>query len=152
MADRPILLLLSGPNLNLLGSREPAIYGKSTLDDHVASATRAADDRGFVIEHVQSNAEGALVDAVHSARNRCAAIIVNAGALTHYSWALHDALSAFDGVKVELHLSNTHTRESWRHTSVIAPVVHGSIQGFGASGYLLAVDGAVRLIAARKSL
>ena len=144
-----IVLLLSGPNLNLLGSREPAVYGTATLDEHVASATRVAAEHGLDLEHVQSNAESVLVDAVHGARGRCAAIIVNAGALTHYSWALHDALSAFDGVKVELHLSNTHAREPWRHTSVIAPAVHGSVQGFAGAGYVLAVAGAAALLDAR---
>ena len=145
-----VILLLSGPNLNLLGSREPAVYGTDTLEDHVLRARTVAQGAGCSLEHVQSNTEGVLVDAVHAARGRCAAIVVNAGALTHYSWALHDALGAFDGVKVELHLSNTHTREPWRHHSVIAPVVHGSIQGFAGHGYKLAIDGAVALLAARR--
>jgi 3-dehydroquinate dehydratase II len=144
-----IISLLSGPNLNLLGSREPAIYGFETLADHVATASAVAAQHGMTVEHLQSNTEGELVTAVHGARGRCAAIVINAGALTHYSWALHDALSAFDGVKVELHLSNTHRREPWRHHSVIAPVVHGSVQGFGGHGYALAIDGAARLVAAR---
>ncbi len=143
---RPIVLLLSGPNLNLLGTREPEVYGTATLADHVATARAAAAERGLELEHVQSNREGDLVDAVHAARGRCAAIIVNAGALTHYSWALHDALGAFDGVKVELHLSNTHSREPWRHRSVIAAVVQGTIQGFGGHGYQLAVEGTLALL------
>lgn len=142
----PVILLLSGPNLSLLGTREPAVYGTDTLDDHVARATRTAAGHGFTLEHVQANAEGPLVEAIHAARGRCAAIVVNAGALTHYSWAMHDALGAFEGVKVELHLSNTHRREPWRHHSVIAAQVHGSVQGFGAHGYVLAVEGAVRLV------
>ena len=140
------VLLLSGPNLNLLGSREPEIYGTATLDDHVAVARAAAGAHGLDLEHVQSNSEAVLVTAVHGARGRCAAIIVNAGALTHYSWALHDALAAFDGVKVELHLSNTHRREPWRQLSVIGPAVHGSVQGFAGHGYALAVDGVARLL------
>ncbi len=144
-----IVLLLSGPNLNLLGSREPHIYGTATLADHVARATQIAEQHNAIVEHVQSNREGDLVDEVHRARGRCAAIIVNAGAMTHYSWALHDALSAFDGVKVELHLSNTYARDTWRHHSVIAPVVHGSIQGFGGHGYDLAINAALALIADR---
>jgi 3-dehydroquinate dehydratase II len=142
----PVILLLSGPNLNLLGSREPHIYGTDTLDDHVKRARARAESGGASLEHLQSNREGDLVDAVHAARGRCAAIVINAGALTHYSWALHDALSTFDGVKIELHLSNTHARDSWRHHSVIAPVVHGSIQGFGRHGYDLAIDGALALV------
>ena len=145
-AARPIVLLLSGPNLNLLGTREPEVYGTATLDDHVSGARAVAEANGLELEHVQSNGEAALVEAVHGARGRCAAIIVNAGALTHYSWALHDALSAYDGMKVELHLSNTLRREPWRHISVIAPVVHGSIQGFGGAGYALAVSGVAALL------
>jgi 3-dehydroquinate dehydratase II len=141
-----IILLLSGPNLNLLGTREPEIYGTATLDDHVGKARITAEAHGCAVEHVQSNVEGALIDAVHGARGRCSAIVINAGALTHYSWALHDALSAFNGVKIELHLSNTHSREPWRHHSVIAPVVQGSIQGFGGHGYVLAIEGALRLL------
>ena len=146
MSSSSIVLLLSGPNLNLLGSRDPAVYGTATLDDHVAAATAVAVEHGLTIEHLQSNREGDLVDAVHAARGRCGAVVINAGALTHYSWALHDALAAFDGVKVELHISNTHAREAWRHHSVIAPVVHGSVQGFGGHGYVLAVEGAARLL------
>ena len=142
----PVLLLLSGPNLNLLGSREPKVYGTDTLEHHVLRARMSAQAAGYDLEHLQSNTEGVLVDAVHGARGRCVAIIINAGALTHYSWALHDALSAFDGVTVELHLSNTHSREPWRHRSVIAPVVQGSIQGFGGHGYQLAVDGTLALL------
>jgi 3-dehydroquinate dehydratase-2 len=134
------ILLLSGPNLNLLGDREPEVYGTATLDDHVATARTAAEAAGFELEHLQSNHEGDLVEAIHGARRRCAAIIINPGAFTHYAWALHDALAAFDGVVVELHLSNPNARESWRHTSVVAPVATGSIVGFGGHGYALAVD------------
>jgi 3-dehydroquinate dehydratase II len=145
-APSQIVLFLSGPNLNLLGTRQPEIYGTATLEDHITRVTALAAEWGLVVEHVQSNTEGVLVEAVQGARNRAAAIVINAGALTHYSWALHDALAAFDGVKVELHLSNTHSRESWRHTSVIAPVVHGSIQGFGGHGYELAIDAVARML------
>ncbi len=140
------VLLLSGPNLNLLGSREPEIYGTATLDDHVAGATAAASDLGMELEHLQSNHEGDLVEAVHGARGRVAAIIVNAAALTHYSWSLHDALAAFDGPVVELHLSNTAAREGWRHTSVVTPVAAGVISGFGGHGYRLAVEAVARLL------
>lgn len=136
----PIVVLLSGPNLNLLGSREPEVYGSDSLDDHVATARAAAEAKGLVLEHLASNHEGELVEAVHAARGRAAAIIVNPGALTHSSWALHDALAAFDGVIVELHLSNPDGRESWRRTSVVAPVATGTIAGFGGDGYRLAVD------------
>ncbi len=139
-APSSIVLLLHGPNLNLVGSREPHIYGTATLADHVATAERVAGERGLAIEAVQSNHEGALIDAIHDARGRCAAIIINAGALSHYSWSIHDALAAFEGPIVELHLSNPYAREPWRHTSVIAPVANGSIVGFGGSGYRLAVE------------
>lgn len=144
----PVVLLLHGPNLNLLGDREPEIYGTTTLADHV-EATRAECERyGFVLEAVQSNHEGVLVDAIHAARRRCAAIIVNPGAFTHYSWAIHDALGAYDGVAIEVHLSNPNSREPWRHTSVVSPVVTGTIAGFGGTGYLLAVQAVARCLGA----
>ena len=145
MSERPILLL-SGPNLNLLGQREPEVYGTETLDDHVSTARTTAADHGLDLEHVQSNHEGELVDAVQRARGRCVAIIVNAAALTHYGWSLHDALATFDGVVVELHLSNPNAREAWRNTSVIAPVATGSIVGFRGHGYALAVEAVARLL------
>jgi 3-dehydroquinate dehydratase-2 len=141
------ILLLHGPNLNLLGEREPDIYGSATLDDHVATARAAAEAAGFELEHLQSNHEGELVDAIHAARDRCAAIIVNSGALTHYAWSLHDALAAFPGVVVEVHLSNPNRREPWRHTSVVAPVADGSLMGFGGHGYVLAVEAVERFLA-----
>ena len=140
------VLLLSGPNLNLLGIRQPEIYGAATLDDHVAGAKAAASELGMELEHVQSDHEGDLVEAVHSARGRVAAIIVNAAALTHYSWSLGDALAAFDGPVVELHLSNTAAREPWRHTSVVTPVATGVISGFGGHGYRLAVEAVCLLL------
>jgi len=133
------ILLLHGPNLNLLGQREPEIYGTTTLADHVEATRKAAAEHGFDIEDLQSNHEGDLVDAIHGARGRCAAIVINPGAFTHSSWAIHDALAAFEGVKVEVHLSNPNAREAWRHTSVVSPVATGSIVGFGGTGYRLAV-------------
>ena len=147
MSERPLVLLLSGPNLNLLGRREPAVYGTATLADHVATATAAADASGLALEHLQSNHEGELVEAIHAARGRCAAIVVNPGAFTHYAWAIHDALAAFEGPVVELHLSNPNAREPWRHTSVVAPVATGSIVGFGGLGYRLAVEAVAALLA-----
>jgi 3-dehydroquinate dehydratase-2 len=143
------IVLLSGPNLNLLGEREPDVYGSETLEDHVATATDAATGLGLSLEHLQTNHEGDLVEAVHQARGRADAIIVNAGALSHTSWSLHDALAAFDGVVVELHLSNPAAREPFRHTSVIAPVSDGCIAGFGGMGYRLAVEAVRRLLDAR---
>lgn len=143
---RPLVLLLSGPNLNLLGEREPAVYGSASLEDHVATATAAAHSHGLFLEHMQTNHEGVLVDAIHGARGRCAAIVINPGAFTHYAWSIHDALAAFEGPVVELHLSNPNAREPWRHTSVVAPVAAGTIAGFGGDGYRLALDAVARLI------
>ena len=140
------LLLLSGPNLNLLGAREPEIYGTETLADHVATATSAAVEHRLHVEHLQSNHEGELIDAIHHARGRCAAIVINAGALTHYSWAIHDALAAFDGPVVELHLSDPKQREPWRHLSVIEPVADAVVAGLGGEGYRVAIDRASELI------
>jgi 3-dehydroquinate dehydratase-2 len=145
MSDQ-LLLLLSGPNLNLLGERQPDVYGTETLDDHVESARLAAGARGLTLEHVQSNHEGELVDAIHAARGRCAGIVVNPGAFTHYAWAIHDALAAFEGPVVELHLSNPAAREPWRHTSVGAPVASGTIAGFGGAGYRMAVEAVADLL------
>ena len=106
-----LVLLLSGPNLNLLGEREPAVYGTDTLAAHVARAETAAAHHGLQLQHVQSNHEGDLVDAVHAARGRADALVINAGALSHTSWSLHDAVAAFEGPVVELHLSNPAARE-----------------------------------------
>lgn len=146
-APRGRIVLLSGPNLNLLGDREPEIYGTATLQDHVALASSTGASLGFAVEHVQSNHEGVLVDAVHAARGRAAAIVVNAGAFTHSSWALHDALASFDGPVVELHLSNPDARESWRHTSVVSPVADAMISGLGGAGYRLAIEAVDALLA-----
>lgn len=143
-----IILVVSGPNLNLLGDREPDIYGTATLDELVDDIRSVARGAGHDVEHVQSNHEGDLVDAVQAARGRCAAVIVNAGALTHYSYALADALATYDGVAVELHLSNPSAREGWRHLSVIAPVVTGTVAGFGRTGYRLAAEAAVDALTA----
>ena len=140
------ILVLSGPNLNLLGARQPEIYGKATLDDHVATARDAAAAAGYEVEHRQSNHECDLNDAIHDARGRAAAIIFNPGAFTHYAHALADALAAYDGIVVEVHLSNPAAREEWRHTSVIAPVATGTIAGFGGTGYRLAVEAALSLL------
>jgi 3-dehydroquinate dehydratase II len=141
------ILVLSGPNLNLLGERQPEIYGTATLDDLVGDVRAVVSAAGHDVEHVQSNHEGELVDAVQGARGRCAAVIVNAGALTHYSYALADALATYDGVAVELHISNPSAREEWRHLSVLAPVVTGSITGFGRTGYRLAAEAVVAALA-----
>ncbi|MBK6856797.1 MAG: 3-dehydroquinate dehydratase [Microthrixaceae bacterium] len=146
VSDQPVVLLLSGPNLNLLGQREPAVYGTATLEDHVATAEAAAASHGIALEHLQTNFEGELVEAIHSARGRAAAIVVNPGAFTHYAWSIHDALAAFEGPVVELHLSNPNAREPWRHTSVVAPVAAGTIAGFGGHSYRLAIEAVAALL------
>lgn len=145
--SRAHILLLNGPNLNLLGVREPEIYGSSTLEEAVALASRTAQELDVDLDHLQSNHEGELVDAVHRARGTTDGLIVNAGALTHYGWSLHDALAAYQPPAVELHVSNPASREQWRRVSVIAPVVDGTITGFGTSGYALAVTAVVGLMA-----
>lgn len=139
MSKSRSILLLNGPNLNLLGQREPHIYGPETLAIHVSNAQSAAKELGFELIAIQSNSSSDLVEAIHAARGVHSAIVINPGAFTHYAWSLHDALSAFDGPVVELHLSNPQKRESWRQTSVVAPVAIGTISGFGASGYALAI-------------
>ena len=144
--SEPILLLLSGPNLNLLGEREPETYGDETLEEHVEAAKNKAAESGFIIEHFQSNHVGEIVDSIHAARNRCSGIIINPGAFTHYAWSIHDALSSFEGPVIELHISNPASREPWRHTSVVAPVSSGTIAGFGAKGYQMAIDAIVGMI------
>ena len=144
----PVVLLLSGPNLNLLGEREPEVYGTETLEEHVAAARKEAERHGLELEHVQSNGEAGLVDAVQQARGRCAAIVVNAAAMTHYAWSLHDALATFEGPVVELHLSNPFARESWRHVSVVTPVADAVIAGLKGRGYVLAIDAVADLLGA----
>jgi 3-dehydroquinate dehydratase II len=141
-----LVLLLNGPNLGLLGQREPEIYGHETLTDHVEAVREAAAKHGLALEHVQSEHEGTLVEAIHGARGRCAAIVINPGAFTHYAWALHDALAAFEGPVIEVHLSNPQRREAWRHISVVAPVATGTIAGLGGSGYVLAVQAVADLL------
>ncbi|THH38518.1 type II 3-dehydroquinate dehydratase [Aliishimia ponticola] len=133
-------LLLNGPNLNLLGTRQPEIYGATTLADIEADARAHAGARNVDIVALQSNHEGALVDALHAARGVHAGVILNAGAYTHTSVALRDAISSVELPCVEVHLSNIHAREEFRHHSYIAPVCIGQIAGFGATGYILAID------------
>ena len=139
------ILLLSGPNLNLFGQRDPLVYGTDTLDEMVGDARDAAARLGYEVEHVQSNHEGVLIDAIHDARNRCDAIVINPGAFGHYSYAIADALQTFDGVKIELHVSNTAAREEWRHHSVISAAVTGVIIGLGRAGYRLAVEAVAKV-------
>jgi 3-dehydroquinate dehydratase-2 len=136
-----IIYVLNGPNLNLLGVREPEIYGSDTLDDIAGQLEDRARALDLEIDMRQSNHEGHLVDWLHEAQATSArAVILNAGAFTHTSVALHDAVKAITTPVIEVHLSNPHAREAFRHTSMIAPVARGTIQGFGALSYLLALD------------
>jgi 3-dehydroquinate dehydratase-2 len=148
MSTTPLVLVVNGPNLNLLGDREPEIYGTTTLDEIVDGLRKQAAELGVALEHVQSNHEGEVVDAIQGARGRCAALIINAGAFTHYAWSIHDALATYEGYVVEVHISNPYARESWRHLSVIASVANASICGVGIAGYEFALRAAADWIAA----
>ena len=138
------ILVLNGPNLNLLGQREPEIYGSATLDDIVSELTTIAAARGVDLRHVQSNSEGALIDALHDARHWADGVIFNPGAYTHYSIALRDAVVACELPVVETHLSNVHAREGFRHHSVLSDVCLGVVLGFGPASYTAALDGLLR--------
>ncbi len=143
MADRKTIYVLNGPNLNLLGTREPEIYGSDTLDDIAQALNAKADSMDFDLEVRQSNHEGHLVDWLQEAMNENArAVILNAGALTHTSVALHDAIKGIDVPVIEVHISNPAAREEFRHKSLVAPVAKGTICGLGVMGYHLALDAA----------
>ena len=138
---RPRILLINGPNLNLLGAREPAVYGRETLADIVAATRRHAETRGIGLDDFQSNIEGELVASLHTCHGgKYAGVILNPGAYTHTSVALRDAVAAIGVPCVEVHLSNVHARESFRHASLTAGACKGVIAGFGSLGYRLAVD------------
>jgi 3-dehydroquinate dehydratase-2 len=139
------VLVLSGPNLNLLGEREPEFYGSETLDDCIDAVKKELP--GFDVDHFQSNNEGDLIDMIHGAREKTDAIIINAGAFSHYSYAIFDALKMYDGIKVEVHLSNPYAREEFRRTSVISPAVNGVIAGFKKDSYTLAAQAVASLLA-----
>lgn len=137
------ILVLNGPNLNLLGTREPEVYGSDTLDDIMGRLAAHAAARDVGIRHVQSNAEGAMIDALHDARGWAVGAIVNPGAYGHYSYALRDAISACELPTVECHLSNVAAREAFRHQLVLSAVCVGVVSGFGWASYTMAFDGLV---------
>jgi 3-dehydroquinate dehydratase-2 len=136
----PTILILSGPNLNLLGTREPEVYGRDTLDEIVEGLRTTASEHGYEIEAFQSNAEGPLIDALHGARTSASGVVFNPGGYTHTSIALRDAISAVGLPVVETHLSNVHAREEFRHTSVLTAVCLGVVAGFGKDSYRLALE------------
>src|SRR6516162_6979685 len=145
------VLFLNGPNLNLLGQREPEVYGRTTLADIEALVRVRAKERNVEVEFRQSNHEGELVTWIQQARGQYGVIVLNAAAYTHTSVALRDAISAVGVPTIEIHLSNIHAREEFRHKSVIAPVCRGQITGFGAHSYVLAVDAALNVTDNKKS-
>jgi len=146
MADTPTVYVLNGPNLNLLGSREPEIYGHDTLDDIAGRLEDRAREIGLAIEMRQSNHEGHLIDWLHEANARGArAVLLNPGGFTHTSVALHDAIKSITVPVIEVHLSNPHAREPFRHKSYVGMAAKGTIAGFGARSYMLALDAAAGL-------
>lgn len=143
------VLVLNGPNLNLLGTREPAVYGSTTLADVEALCRRTAEEQGWTADCRQSNHEGVLIDALHEAGREHAAgrlvgVVFNAGAYTHTSVALHDAIKGIGAPVVEVHVSNVHAREPFRHHSFLSPAAAGIVVGFGIDGYRLAIDALAR--------
>ncbi|MSP74143.1 MAG: type II 3-dehydroquinate dehydratase [Myxococcales bacterium] len=144
-------LVLQGPNLNLLGEREPALYGHQTLAELQRDLDLHAEKYAVELVHVQSNHEGVLIDAIHAARGTCAGLIVNAGGYSHTSVALRDALSTFSGPIVEVHLSNLARREPFRQQSLVTAVATGSVTGLGSLGYRLALDAVVSLTSPQSS-
>ena len=137
------ILVLNGPNLNLLGSREPDVYGRTTLEEIVADLAVRAEKLGVGLRDRQSNVEGELIDALHDARHWASGVVFNPGAFTHYSYAIRDAIAGIDLPVVETHLSNVHAREEFRHRSVLSAVCLGVVAGFGAASYTVALEGLV---------
>ncbi|RPF48459.1 3-dehydroquinate dehydratase [Hydrogenoanaerobacterium saccharovorans] len=140
------LLVIHGPNINLTGLRETGIYGKETIDDINAEITNYAEAEGFDCEVFQSNYEGGIIDKLHEARTAFDGVVLNAGAYTHYSIAIRDAISTIMVPVIEVHFSNIHAREEFRHTSVLAPVCAGQICGFGKYSYILAIAAMKQLL------
>lgn len=146
MTATPRILLLNGPNLNTLGTRQPEIYGSATLDDVVALATATASELGFAVDARQTNHEGEMLDSIAQARGQAVGIVINPGAWTHTSIALRDALSVPEVPVIEVHISNVHAREEFRHTSYVSGIAAGVIAGFGVRGYEFAVRHLVDLV------
>lgn len=140
------ILVLNGPNLNLLGTREPATYGHETLADIADLCERTASSLGLAVEFFQTNHEGELLDRIHSARGRCAGILINPAAWTHTSVAVRDALAAVELPVIEVHLSNVHKREAFRHYSYVSPIAVGVICGLGSHGYRLGLEHFAQLL------
>jgi 3-dehydroquinate dehydratase-2 len=145
------LFILNGPNLNLLGLREPEIYGPQTLDDIRAECAQRATALSLEIDFRQTNQEGTLIDWLHEAKDAACAVVLNPGAYTHTSVALYDAIKAIGVPVIETHLSNPAAREPFRHHSYVAPAAIGTIAGFGAGSYLLAIEAAARLLTRDKT-
>ncbi|MEZ5755066.1 MAG: type II 3-dehydroquinate dehydratase [Paracoccaceae bacterium] len=143
------IFILNGPNLNLLGMRQPEIYGRETLEDVADACAALAEDLGLSIRFHQSNHEGQIIDWIHVARGEGAGIVINPGAFTHTSVAILDALNAFDGPVIEVHISNVHKREAFRHHSYVSLRAEGVIAGFGTEGYLLALRRMKTLVGAK---
>lgn len=140
------VLVVYGPNLNLLGEREPEVYGRDTLEQISARLREAAAREDVEVEFFQSNSEGAIIDRLHAARTTAQAVVLNAGALTHYSYALRDAIAAIRIPVVEVHMTNTHARERFRRRSVLSSVCAGVVQGFGPQSFLLGLRAAIGLL------
>ncbi|MDE7194389.1 MAG: type II 3-dehydroquinate dehydratase [Oscillospiraceae bacterium] len=144
------ILVLNGPNLNLLGEREPNIYGGETMQSINDELVQLGRDMGYEVDYYQNNVEGRLIDRLQEARLDCAGVIFNAGAYTHYSYALRDAIASIKIPVIEVHMSNVHSREEFRKTSVIAPVCRGSISGFGKYSYHLALSALNNILGGEK--
>lgn len=144
------IVIINGPNLNLLGKREPGVYGTDSLDFIEQEIAAEAKTLGVDIDFFQSNHEGAIIDALHAAMDNADGVVLNAGAFTHYSYAIRDAIAAIKIPVVEIHMSNVQAREEFRHTSVIAPVCRGIIAGFGKNSYLLGLRAVYDIVSALK--
>lgn len=140
MAEQRPILVLNGPNLNMLGTRQPEVYGSATLDDVIDLCKHTAARHGLTVEHFQSNSEGAIIDRIHQARGQESAIVINPGGLTHTSVALRDALVIPEVPIVEVHISNVHAREEFRHHSFVSPIATAVIAGLGIQGYAAAIE------------